>query len=1349
MNKEQLTKNKEQSNGQRGMRKGILISFFFVLFSLLFSMGCSNPFWSLIDEQIIELGELTGTITISPANPEKNDLVNITYTPGPGETVDPSTLTFEWFKENPAGSGKFDPPAVSTANPFAPTDPGTYKIRVKDPATGKVKDKIIIVTDPALGTLTGDIIVTGTGKTGDELTGIYGGAEEPVTYEWFRESPPPATSVSKSNPFRPTDPGTYVVIVTVPGYDPKISDPITVTTTGGLTGDVTIVPIEPVTNEPVTITYDPRPGEPLFPAGYNIEWERQVSPGVFTPIDPQPDPSDTYTPTAPGTYKVTIEDKITGRVTEKIIIVTLGAGLYLGAPSSLLDSAIPIPAVAINNITEAVDYVNANAAAGEYTLLISADINSAPQIFDTADAKLTIIGLGGTPKNITLAGAAGAMFTVGAANETGIRLTLGNNIILTGRNHANTVVRVQNGASLIMEGNSRVTGNINSEFLTSYGGAVVVRDGSSFTMKDTAIITGNRATTNDARYHRAGGVSLFSENTVFRMEGGSVTGNEGTLGATGVIRNIDIIAAGAVKNVYISGNANVGYVSLYYTANSPIDNPDHSFLTIAPDWSGNVTQLNLLMNQSNIDACVGSWYYPSMLRTILKAESGTLSTANVNKFNAALGSFLPFDSNTPTKNITAAHNYAGGVYNSVTYPAVNAPFGFKIADSGPDIGKLVMAEGEANLFLNGSSTPVDSTHRTISDAVTYVNANASAGVYTLRVQGNESINTTQTLNADARLILEGAGGMRTIEHIGAQGQRMFHINGNAATSLIIGNNITLTFSSSNASNYGALVRVENGNFTMKDNSIITGFRSMARNGAVYIEANGSFIMEGGRIHGNQSDVNSNDTGAGVYVEHGTFTMSGGSIDSNISSFGSTSHDANVSVYGTDNVFLSGQALIECLTLNSSNAGVPVINVSGALSGSGGIQMLNLQGSTTLPGVKEIWVGEQIIKGSVTPANIARFTLGEFRWQGIPYREVIGTSHYIDASGVLMVNIITPTAGAGNMYRGAPQTLTAGSTPIAAVTNGSELAAALTTEISTTDEYTILLNNSFDFDGNLTIGADIRVHIIGVGVERTITQNVYTASMFRINGNDASLTLGSNVTLQGHSASSAMLVVITNGNFVMQTGSKITGHSTNDNVGTVGLNGANAIFTMTGGEITGNSMHSNNPSYYSNAGVGVLNGTINMSGGRIYNNSNTAPGAVYSGAADVMINKSLFTTGDGKLNLSGTANIGVLIMAIGNINLPDNFPIINLAGYMSGNGGIGTLHLSSNQTGTPPPYIINDHIAYWTGKQIITGTGIANFVNNRLVLGDFRMARGTPEPADRQPINNTSRITTAGVVAANP
>jgi uncharacterized repeat protein (TIGR02543 family) len=121
---------------------------------------------------------------------------------------------------------------------------------------------------------------------------------------------------------------------------------------------------------------------------------------------------------------------------------------------------------------------------------------------------LTLIGAG-AERTIRLS-SKGSVFTV----ESGVTLTLGNNVTLQGRdNNDSSLVTVNLGGALVMETGSRIRGNVNTD---EDGGGVNVLSG-TFTMNGGEI-------SNNVADWEGGGVCVLRG--AFTMNGGRISGNE-------------------------------------------------------------------------------------------------------------------------------------------------------------------------------------------------------------------------------------------------------------------------------------------------------------------------------------------------------------------------------------------------------------------------------------------------------------------------------------------------------------------------------------------------------------------------------------------------------------------------------------------------------------------------------------------------------------------------------------------------------------------------------------------------------------------------------------------------------
>jgi len=264
-------------------------------------------------------------------------------------------------------------------------------------------------------------------------------------------------------------------------------------------------------------------------------------------------------------------------------------------------AATPVPDVEANDLQAVLNHVNANAADGHFTWLLGEDIAVAglnTRGLNQTDARLTIIGLG--QERVISVTSNGRIFTLGAAGETGISLTLGNNIALVGLNatttpatNTNGLVQVTETAALTMLAGSEIRGNTSSgnTAAANWGAALHVQDAGSFTMLGGSI-TGNHSTVTASTF-RGGGMRADSD-AVITLAGGSITGNTAVWGG-------DILVWSSAASFAMSGTAAVGTIMLHATAAA------RCLLTVAADWTGTVAGLDLASNSLSVDGTIGWW----------------------------------------------------------------------------------------------------------------------------------------------------------------------------------------------------------------------------------------------------------------------------------------------------------------------------------------------------------------------------------------------------------------------------------------------------------------------------------------------------------------------------------------------------------------------------------------------------------------------------------------------------------------------------------------------------------------------------------------------------------------------
>jgi len=279
---------------------------------------------------------------------------------------------------------------------------------------------------------------------------------------------------------------------------------------------------------------------------------------------------------------------------------------------------------------------------------------------------------------------------------------------------------------------------------------------------------------------------------------------------------------------------------------------------------------------------------------------------------------------------------------------------------------------------------------------------------------------------------------------------------------------------------------------------------------------------------------------------------------------------------------------------------------------------------------------------------------------------------------------------------------------------ANLTAALDS-ITAAGTYTVtLLENQMLAPYTFTANAVRDISLVSQSGEKTV-QIAGNETLFTVNAG-VTLTLGSNITLNGSQSSDASLVVISSGKFVMQNGSKISGHKTSAFSGAVYVNGANAVFEMKGGIIEHNESTNINSSLFEVGGVYAAQGSFVMEGGIIASNTGAA-GDVY------IFNNS-------NISISGNSIIEYLVLnanasANASINIPSNWII---------NGTTISLQGGTNLSGS------NGTITYWENKTVLTGTGLTGDIVNNI---NSNLIHFIDVNKNTQPISATHIIGTAG------
>jgi hypothetical protein len=347
-----------------------------------------------------------------------------------------------------------------------------------------------------------------------------------------------------------------------------------------------------------------------------------------------------------------------------------------------LPSRISDGADGVNAIPSAADYIEKACAyirshVGTYILAINQDYTLGTVQSPVAGLHLTIAGIDGE-RTITSGTDNGRMFNVTVAGAT---LILGNNITLQGRMpipSPDYLIYVSNG-TFIMEKGSKITGHKSASYavyatgaasrLIMNGGeisgnestAVALQGGAEFTMND-GIITGNVSGITNAK--SVGGVHLIAiyntggmTTNKFIMNGGSVTGNTGTMGDVFLDCWWQIAGSPSIESyqectLTLSGNPEIETLTMAGNHNGSTGSTNYkaeqcSKIYVAAGWTGSVTNLYLYTNSATPPGAYstnpGQWFSQgdrgTGKRLIYPITGSSLTTADLAKFNLTNAKF--------------------------------------------------------------------------------------------------------------------------------------------------------------------------------------------------------------------------------------------------------------------------------------------------------------------------------------------------------------------------------------------------------------------------------------------------------------------------------------------------------------------------------------------------------------------------------------------------------------------------------------------------------------------------------------------------------------------------------------
>jgi uncharacterized repeat protein (TIGR02543 family) len=256
-------------------------------------------------------------------------------------------------------------------------------------------------------------------------------------------------------------------------------------------------------------------------------------------------------------------------------------------------------------------------------------------------------------------------------------------------------------------------------------------------------------------------------------------------------------------------------------------------------------------------------------------------------------------------------------------------------------------------------------------------------------------------------------------------------------------------------------------------------------------------------------------------------------------------------------------------------------------------------------------------------------------------------------------------------------------------------------------YTITLNANETIGPNVLSygGKNLSITIKGDTTERTVSLSS-TGSLFRVE-NGVTLTLDSNITLQGRSDNTAEIVQVNSGGtLVMKDGAKITGNRSSSGYGS-GVGVYAGTFIMDGGTISNNvitEVGGGGAGVYLWPSVSSLS-VFNMNGGIITNN--TAEGR----GAGVLVQAGEFTMSGGEISGNTSGNTSSSSYSYGGGVYVESF---------SGQGGSFTMSggtISGNTASYGGGVYVSSGTFTKQSGGVIYGSNAGNTLENTATSGD--------------------------------
>lgn len=509
----------------------------------------------------------------------------------------------------------------------------------------------------------------------------------------------------------------------------------------------------------------------------------------------------------------------------------------------------------------------------------------------------------------------GSIFSI----NSGVTLTLDNNITLNGMSSNGSLVRINNKGKLLMNNGTVITGNSNFTIDTigGSGGGVFIGNGGVFEMYGGEI-SNNFATPDGGG---SGGGVFVDTGGLFTMHNGVIVSNRNynvhiNTGGTFIMMNGKINSGGWAGG----GGVNIEAGGIFDMENGEISN---NFFGVTVSGTFNMNGGEISGNTRGGVNISGLFNMNGGRISGNSSSNGGVTINNNGVFNMNDG----IVSDNSYRDISVSGNFImnGGVISNNEFFS-----NVEVRNEGEFIfNNGLLLNGGVSVYSNGTFTMHNGE---ISNSMVTIQTN---GIFTI----HDGILSGGGVSVDGTFIMNGGEvSGRTLDGI------VFGGSGVSVSGTFTMNNGKIT-NNTTSGNGGGGVRISgNGIFTMYDgeitNNSVTDSSVSVGGGGVYLQqsANGNptFIMHGGKISGNTVSSPSLGIGGGVLVSGGTFIMYDGEISNNTATPPSIYvGGGGVALSGSNSKFYMHGGVISGNTSTGSGGGV-YTTAGGSLRMSGGI-----------------------------------------------------------------------------------------------------------------------------------------------------------------------------------------------------------------------------------------------------------------------------------------------------------------------------------------------------------------------------------------------------------------------------